>query len=147
MRNRIDIETPDVLVVGLGPAGGRAAAVAAASGLEVIAIERRAEPGVPVQCAEFVPTMIEHDVPEVRSVTKQMVVRMLTFVEDERPEETPDFRGRVINRAVFDRMLAEEAARAGADCRYGMSLLHIDGEQENRWQGAAPARDWVSDRR
>ncbi|MGB9117362.1 geranylgeranyl reductase family protein [Bradyrhizobium sp.] len=120
------IETPDVLVVGLGPAGGRAAAVAAAANLDVVAIERRSQAGSPIQCAEFVPTMIERDVPKVRCVTQQMVARMLTFVEDEKPEETPDFRGYMIDRAAFDRMLAEEAALAGACCRYGISVLRID---------------------
>jgi digeranylgeranylglycerophospholipid reductase len=100
--------------------------VAATAGLEVVAIERRPEAGSPVQCAEFVPAMIEQDLPEVRSVTRQMVMRMLTFVEHEKPEETRDFRGRMIDRAAFDRMLAEQAARAGADCRYGLSLLHIE---------------------
>lgn len=122
------IETPDVLVVGLGPAGARAATAAAAAGLDVVAIERRPEAGSPVQCAEFVPTMIDQDVPEVRFVTRQMVTRMLTFVENKKPRETPNFSGRMIDRAAFDRMLAEQAARAGAACRYGTSLLHIDDD-------------------
>jgi digeranylgeranylglycerophospholipid reductase len=122
----MNIETPHVLVVGLGPAGARAAAEAAAADLDVVAIERRSQAGCPVQCAEFVPTMIERDVPNVRSVTRQMVTRMLTFVETEKPRETADFRGYMIDRAGFDRMLAEEAARAGARCRYGISVLRIE---------------------
>jgi len=119
-------EAPDVLVVGLGPAGSRAAAVAADAGYGVIAIERRSEAGCPVQCAEFVPTMIERDVPGVRTVTQQMVARMLTFTEAGPPDETPDFRGRMIDRAAFDRMLAADAARAGAECRYGAIVTAID---------------------
>ncbi len=55
MRTNVTIETPDVLVVGLGPAGSRAAEAAARAGLRVIALEKRGEPGSPVQCAEFVP--------------------------------------------------------------------------------------------
>lgn len=120
------VETPDVLVVGLGPAGSRAAATAAASRAQVTAIERRTQPGSPVQCAEFVPAMIERDVPDVQSVTRQAIARMLTFVEGDGPQETPDFRGRMIDRADFDRMLAEEAAGAGARCRYGVSVLRIE---------------------
>ena len=125
----MDTETPDVLVVGLGPAGSRAAAAAAAAGFGVIAFERRAAAGSPVQCAEFVPTMIERDVPAVRSVTQQMITRMLTFVEQGEPDETRDFCGRMIDRAAFDRMLAEDAARAGASCRYGVAVdrIGIDG--------------------
>jgi geranylgeranyl reductase family protein len=119
-------ETPDVLVIGLGPAGSRAAEVAAKAGLHVIALEKRAEAGTPVQCAEFVPSMIERDVPKVGDVTEQMIARMLTFVEDdEKPDETPEFRGRMIDRAGFDRMLADSAAEAGADCRYGAKMLKI----------------------
>ena len=48
----------DVLVVGLGPAGSRAATRAAAAGLEVLAIDRKHEAGRPVQCAEFVPALM-----------------------------------------------------------------------------------------
>ena len=126
MKDGMVSEAPDVVVVGLGPAGSRAAAVAADAGYGVVAIERRAEPGCPVQCAEFVPTMIDRDVPGVRTVTRQMVARMLTFTESGSPDETADFRGRMIDRAAFDRMLAAEAARAGADCRYGRSVVAIN---------------------
>ena len=45
----------DVLVIGLGPAGGAAATAAARAGLSVLAVDRRKEVGVPVQCAEFIP--------------------------------------------------------------------------------------------
>ena len=128
MKDGMANEAPDVVVVGLGPAGSRAAAVAADAGYGVVAIERRAEAGCPVQCAEFVPTMIERDVPGVRTVTRQIVARMLTFTEFGSPDETPDFRGRMIDRAAFDRMLAAEAARAGADCRYGRSVVAIDAD-------------------
>ena len=128
MKYEMDIEKPDVLVVGLGPAGSRAAEVAAMSGLDVVAVERRSQVGTPVQCAEFVPGMIERDVPAVASVAQQTVARMLTFAESEQPEETPDFRGYMIDRDAFDRMLAERAADAGADCRYGSSVLNIDND-------------------
>ncbi|MEJ2623367.1 MAG: NAD(P)/FAD-dependent oxidoreductase [Pseudolabrys sp.] len=119
-------ETPDVLVIGLGPAGARAAEAAAKAGLSVIALEKRPAAGTPVQCAEFVPSMIERDVPTVGEVTEQTIARMLTFVEDEdRPRETPEFRGRMIDRAGFDQMLAGNAANAGADCRYAVKVLGI----------------------
>jgi digeranylgeranylglycerophospholipid reductase len=134
----VTLETPDVLVVGLGPAGSRAAEAAALAGLHVIALEKRAEPGSPVQCAEFVPSMIERDVPAVGEVTAQMIARMLTFVEDdERASETPEFRGRMIDRAKFDKLLAESAAKAGADCRYGVKVLGIDADGTVHVSGGA----------
>jgi digeranylgeranylglycerophospholipid reductase len=119
-------ETPDILVVGLGPAGSRAAAMAASAGLSVVALERRRAAGTPVQCAEFVPTPIERDVPDVRAVTAQKVTRMLTFTEGTAPEVSDDFRGFMIDRAAFDRMLAHEAACNGAECRYGETVLTIE---------------------
>ncbi len=127
MREFVSLETPDVLVVGLGPAGSRAAEAAARAGLQVVALEKRAQAGTPVQCAEFVPSMIERDVPAVGEVTEQCIARMLTFVEDcDRADETPEFRGRMLDRGKFDRLLASNAAGAGADCRSGVAVLSID---------------------
>ncbi len=125
----MDIEIPDIVVVGLGPAGSRAATVAAAAGYCVIAIERRAEAGSPVQCAEFVPSMIERDVLRLETVCEQPIARRVTFTEGGPAQETRDFRGWMIDRAEFDRMLAANAADAGAECRYGSSLIavHADG--------------------
>jgi len=120
------IETPDVLVIGLGPAGSRAAATAAAAGLGVVALERQKTAGAPVQCAEFVPSLIEHDVPRVRTVTEQEVTRMLTFVEAQQPEVTDHFHGLMIDRGAFDRMLAHEAAWNGAECRYCEPVMSVD---------------------
>jgi geranylgeranyl reductase family protein len=124
----MNAKAPDVVVVGLGPAGSRAAAIAAEAGYGVIAIERRTEAGCPVQCAEFVPAMIERDVPEVKAVAQQKIARMLTFTEARCSDKTPDFRGWMIDRAAFDRMLADKAQNAGAECRYGTSVIAIDGD-------------------
>lgn len=122
------IETPDILVVGLGPAGSRAAGTAAAAGLNVVALERRTTAGTPVQCAEFVPTPIERDVPGVRAVMEQKVTRMLTFVAARQPEVTDHFHGLMIDRGAFDRMLAHEAAWNGAECRYGETVMSVDAD-------------------
>lgn len=118
-------ESPDTLVIGLGPAGSRAAALAASSGFRVVAIERRSTPGRPVQCAEFVPSLIEQEVSGLAGVTVQAIQSMRTDVEGEGFEESPDFRGRMIDRAAFDASLAKEAARFGADCRFGVAALAI----------------------
>lgn len=120
--------TPDVLVVGLGPAGSRAAAAAAEGGASVVAIDRRVEPGRPVQCAEFVPALIDQEVPGLAAVTAQLVSAMHTFVAAEPADETPRFPGRMIDRAGFDRLLGERAAASGAECRYGVSVLAIGGD-------------------
>ena len=141
----MSIETPDVLVVGLGPAGSRAAAVAAAAGLNVVALERRRTAGSPVQCAEFVPGLIEHDVPAVRTVTVQKVTRMLTFVGTHPPQVTDHFQGLMIDRDAFDRLLAQEAARSGAECRYSETVLSIGADATVTTSIGARLRPRVTD--
>jgi len=122
--------SPDIVVVGLGPAGSRAATAAAEMGAHVVAVERRAAPGRPVQCAEFVPALLDQEVTGLPEVTAQAVGRMLTFVAADPADETPSFPGRMIDRAAFDRMLAERAAAAGVACRHGVSVLRIEADGE-----------------
>ena len=119
---------PDVLVVGLGPAGSRAAEHAARAGLRVVAVDRKQAAGMPVQCAEFVPAMLEHEIAGLARVTAQPVRRMLSFVEAEPPDVEPNLPGRMIDRAAFDRLLARRAALAGADCRFGVGVRHIGAD-------------------
>ncbi len=112
----------DVLVVGLGPAGASAAAEAAEKGLSVLAIERNAEPGLPVQCAEFVPMMIGMQLPEMGDSRVQAISEMQTFVGGEEAVVTPDFRGYMVDRARFDQYLIAQAQKAGAQCRFATPL-------------------------
>ena len=121
----VDPARPDVMVIGLGPAGARAAAAAAAAGLDVRAIDRRRLAGVPVQCAEFVPMMIARDVESVGATTTQLIRRMCTVVDQGEPEETPNCPGRIIDRTRFDRMLVDEAAQRGTICQFGTTLQRI----------------------
>lgn len=116
----------DVLVVGLGPAGAAAAAKAAAKGLRVLAIERNAEPGLPVQCAEFVPMMIGMKVPDMGDSRVQAISQMNTFVVGGGAADmTPDFRGWMVDRTGFDRHLIEKAQQAGAECRWSTPLREL----------------------
>lgn len=115
----------DVLVCGLGPAGACAAAAAARDGARVVAVERNARPGQPVQCAEFVPMMIGSEMPEVTASRVQNIDRMRTFVGEERADITPDFRGYMIERARFDAELVQQAIVAGAECRFSTPLRSL----------------------
>ncbi|HEX6634604.1 MAG TPA: NAD(P)/FAD-dependent oxidoreductase [Usitatibacter sp.] len=107
----------DVLVLGLGPAGACAAAAAARAGAHVLAIDRKARAGLPVQCAEFVPALIGCEVPDLTRNVRQAIDAMETFVEDDGADRTDPFPGQMIDRAAFDASLVEEARRAGAECR------------------------------
>ena len=117
--------SPDLLVVGLGPAGSRAAEAGASAGLDVLAIDRRAVAGEPVQCAEFVPLLLDQEVAGLGAVHRQMIERMCTAIERGTAEETTGFRGRMLDRARFDAMLAARAAEAGATLRFATSLARI----------------------
>lgn len=116
----------DVLVVGLGPAGACAAFEAAREGLSVLAIERNHRPGLPVQCAEFVPMMIGMELDEILRAQVQPISEMINFVENDKPEVTENFRGHMISRDQFDQALIEQARQAGVDCRFGTPLRGFD---------------------
>ena len=115
------IET-DVLVIGAGPAGSSTAKHAALNGAEVILIDKKSEIGSPKRCAEGVSKEglkklgIE---PNSRWVTKELSgVRLISpngtdvwMKEDQ--VKLPE-AGYILERKVFDKFMAMDAARAGA---------------------------------
>jgi geranylgeranyl reductase family protein len=115
-------QTADVLVLGLGPAGAAAAAEAARRGCKVIALDRKREAGIPVQCAELVPQMLGVQAGAIR----QRVDAMAMFVEDDAPDLKADFPGHMLDRAVFDASLVAAARRAGADVRFSCFVARIN---------------------
>jgi geranylgeranyl reductase family protein len=115
----------DVLCLGLGPAGARAAAQAARAGLRVLAFDRRAQAGLPVQCAEFVPASLAAEVAPVRPATRQAIGGMRSYVEAGAADLTEPFPGHMLDRAQFDASLVQEARAAGADCRLGVSVRSV----------------------
>jgi digeranylgeranylglycerophospholipid reductase len=118
----------DVLIVGLGPAGGAAALAAARGGLKVVAIERRKEVGVPVQCAEWVPLALAGLLPDLMrgdGVNIQSVNAMITHLPS---GETSRLRapGLMVNRGAFDQAIAAAAERAGATLHLNCRLDGLD---------------------
>lgn len=128
----MSVERADVVVVGLGPAGACAAAAAARRGSRVVAVDRRREPGRPVQCAEFVPAMIGIEIDTLAPSVCQRIAAMVTFVGDDPPDVTKPFPGQMLDRAAFDAALVEQAIGAGAQSRFGVSVRAIaaDGSVE-----------------
>ncbi len=116
---------PDILVLGLGPAGSCAAIALAQNNFSTLTVERKKTPGTPVQCAEFVPALIENMVNNLRDCHVQNISSMLTMVENSTPDLMADFPGRMIDRADFDAKLAQEARKAGAICHYGVNVRQI----------------------
>jgi len=116
----------DVVVVGAGPAGSVAAWEAATAGLSVLLLEKRQEIGSPVRCAEG----IGHDAladfvePDPSWIAAHIRKARITIVEDGRERvwaaearlEGSEAQGvgYVLERRIFDRVLAERASQAGA---------------------------------
>lgn len=129
----------DVLVVGLGPAGGAAAAAAARAGLDVIAIERKARIGLPVQCAEFIPAPLGRHA-RAEGVERQRIRAMRTRLPSGAATDTP-FSGIMVDRAAFDAALAERASAAGARLLNNTALEVLLPGQRARLRGAGSARE------
>lgn len=121
----MSIEAVDVLCIGLGPAGARAAAVAARAGCRVVAVDRKRRAGVPVQCAELVPALMGAEVDDLEACVRQRIDAMLTFVEGEAPDRSEPFPGCMLDRAAFDARLVDDAMKAGADCRFDASVREV----------------------
>ncbi|NNE24841.1 MAG: geranylgeranyl reductase family protein [Rhizobiales bacterium] len=115
----------DVLIAGLGPAGACAAAETARAGWSVIAVDRKTEAGVPVQCAELVPGPIGMEVADVSVAQEQLITSMVTFVEDAEPDVVENFPGHMINRQAFDRHLCVLAEDDGARCVFGAAIKTV----------------------
>ncbi len=129
----------DVLVIGLGPGGGTAAAAAAAAGLSVIGIDRKKEIGIPVQCAEFIPLPLSRHA-MASGVLAQRISGMTSVLPSGTVVDTA-FSGLMVDRAAFDRALAQAAAVAGARLHTASTLLAIDsGAHVARIKG--PDGEW-----
>lgn len=104
----------DLVVVGAGPAGSSAARAAAERGLSVLLLDRRAEIGRPVQCAECVHPLILRWVPVPPDCIAFRTARLRTFLPGGQSlaMAAPAF---ILQRALFDQHLAALAVQAGAD--------------------------------
>ncbi|MHC1635979.1 MAG: NAD(P)/FAD-dependent oxidoreductase [Candidatus Methanospirareceae archaeon] len=112
-------ERHDVVVVGAGPAGSVTARRAAELGLDVLVIERNQEIGVPVRCAEGVSKEVEKFVKLDESCICAKIRGARIYSPDgtEVVLKREDVGGYVVERRIFDKLLAREAVRAGAEVR------------------------------
>jgi geranylgeranyl reductase family protein len=124
----------DVLVVGLGPGGAAAAWAAARRGLHVIAVERKRQIGVPVQCAEFIPIPVGRFA-RSQGILKQHVAGMQSVLPSGEVRRS-SFPGYMIDRAAFDQGLAAMAEESGAEIRVHTVLEELDPDA-----GTARVRD------
>ena len=117
----------DFLVVGAGPAGATTAYVLSEGGAKVLLIDTKRSPGVPVQCAEFVPAQLIHRFPSFfpPDSIAQRVSDMIHF--------TPwgetvvmGSQGAVLHRMKFDARIVELARKSGAELRLRTRFLGFE---------------------
>ncbi len=108
----------DVVVVGAGPGGSAAAREAAELGLSVLLLEKRQEIGSPVRCAEGIAPdqLLPFIEPDPRWISAVVSKAQVTLVGDGKTvtRRAEGGQGYILERRVFDRVLAEEAAKVGA---------------------------------
>jgi digeranylgeranylglycerophospholipid reductase len=112
----------DVVIVGAGPAGSITAKFTAMKGIRTVIVDKRAEVGVPVRCGEGISKgwlesvgitydrkWVANEVDGARIISPDGTA----FVIDERLAGNEV--GLIIERDIFDRELAKDAIKAGAD--------------------------------
>jgi digeranylgeranylglycerophospholipid reductase len=126
----------DVIVVGAGPAGSTTAKTVAEKGLNVLLIERELEIGVPDKCGEYLPSLKEMKklTPKVPNLEeyfdppKECIVnntKYVRFIFPNNVEISTPFEGIIVERKLFDKHLANEAARAGSQISPFTSALKL----------------------
>jgi len=108
----------DVVVVGAGPGGSVAAREAARLGLSVLLLEKRQEIGSPVRCAEGIAheMLVPFIEPDPCWISATVTKAQIAVIEDGITvvRQAEGGKGYILERRIFDRVLAEEAAKAGA---------------------------------
>jgi len=124
----------DLVVVGAGPGGSTAAFVAAQAGLSVLLIEKRQEIGSPVRCAEGIEkdALLEFIEPDPLWVASEVTQAAITTVHNGREEtwKGTGGRGYILERLIFDRVLAERAAQQSAEVCVKTSVTGLLTENE-----------------
>lgn len=116
--------TVDLLVVGLGPGGAAAAWRGAAAGLDVLAVDKKQQIGVPVQCAEFIPGPLAPYAQD-EGVLSQRIDGMNTYLPSGTVAPSA-FPGLMVDRVAFDRALAARAGKAGAEIVTDAALIALN---------------------
>lgn len=119
----------DVIVVGAGPGGSTAARVAALAGLSVLLIEKRQEIGSPVRCAEGVghDALIHFIEPDIHWIAAEVTRAEIIAIEGEKKRafSASGGLGYILERRIFDRVLAERAALAGAEIKVKTAVTGV----------------------
>jgi len=106
----------DVVIVGAGPAGTACAKKLAENGFSVKVFDKRAEIGAPKRCGEGLSEASQNFVGKIpeRCIAKKIKGARIYAPDGRYLDAILSEGGFVLERKVFDKWLAEEAAKAGA---------------------------------
>lgn len=117
----------DVIVAGLGPAGANAAYHLGCAGIRTMAIEKKMLPrekicagGIPIKVAD----LLNFDFSS--AVEQEITSAAINFRRDKKVEVKRNYNlGYVVNRSIFDHLLALRAQKAGVRILEGESLKKV----------------------
>ena len=135
----------DVAIIGGGPGGLYAAYRLARSGWDVAVFEEHSVAGAPVHCTGVVAedAFDEFDLPRGAILNALTTARFFGPSGASIAYSPQKLEAVVVDRCVFDRMLCERAASAGATVRAGAKITELDVSEDHvfvRPAGHAPIK-------
>ncbi|MEW5955868.1 MAG: NAD(P)/FAD-dependent oxidoreductase [Candidatus Micrarchaeota archaeon] len=125
----------DAIVLGAGPGGSAFGKKAAEAGMKVLVLDKKKEIGTPVRCGEGVAEHTEADlgIKVLPNAIASKIAGARVFAPNGKSLrlKTAGTHGYVLERKLFDKHLAMDAARAGAHVlphALAISLLKKDGK-------------------
>ena len=128
------MEKYDVAVVGAGPAGSMAARYAAKEGANAILLEEHHSIGWPVECAGLIGWRVLEvaELPANNFILRNLRGATVFSPGGERVAfKAKSSKAYVVDRRLFDRALALEAIREGAELRLGSAVRCIERNLNN----------------
>ena len=131
------MSTCDVLVVGAGPGGGNAALQCARKGLSTVMIEDHPAIGTPVHCGECISEIACENLNlELPEHVISLRVHGIRVIFPDGTEKCLSEEGYVLEKHLFERWIADEAAEAGASIHLNHKLTSmVKVEESGRFAG------------
>ena len=117
----------DVAIVGAGPAGLLTARNLSAAGHDVVVLEEHATIGIPVHCTGLLGSEAfeELDLPRHAILATAQAARFIASDSNSVLVDAERVRASIVDRGVFDQMLADRARAAGAEIRTSVRVRTI----------------------
>lgn len=122
----------DVAVIGAGPAGSMAAKYAALSGAHTLLLEEHASIGWPVECAGLLgnKALEESELPRGKFVLRGLKGARVFSPNAGISFKAKSYKAWVVDRKLFDRALALEAVKKGAELKLNLPVRKFRRENE-----------------